>query len=698
MPKYITTSSSYFEPFTYNDLAAPVREMAEAHRATQDTYDKISLDAEALRRYIEQEPDDSNARRMYNSYMDKLSTLQNNLWQNGYNTQTRRDLSAARAGYASDISRLSTAIQSRQQRSAEYWKTKHEHPDMIMGEDPGLSGLDNYIADDRYGQNYYSYSGLDFENQVGRGAKARVNEMLSDPEVMRDPMAEGYLKRIQRSGFTSDEVAKASYAVDLALAGDMSGIANLDKASSILADVLWTNLQATGAQGNVSAEEFNRLVQFGKNGLAQAVGKTDVDYMRDLQWEENQKRSYARYVKGLEAFDVPSGGGVINDSWQRDFTGEQFEANQKAVQRFLGKTGPLGKEKEDYLTIASTGQEVWNDRDASSLVYGEGIREEGRSILGIDVGQDVDTNGMWPNTQKSFLKGQIVVDGVTYDTRYNSKTNNMEISPEGKNQYKTSKYLTDQYNLYRKRYEDNLEYRKKNDPEIYKRATINPDKQAKFYERQNIPAGTRLNDVEMASANTAEKSQVTKNFFTIAQDGADNGGYLEDFGRMLPRTFKFDSKGKVTANRDWMAYNNSGHGIHKLTKSGTVGEKAILNPADVFKFNDAGNIINLERISLDLDGLLNGYNDNGYILCEVAGDNNIYTIGIDMIDSNLIRSTYYSALNLIGEIIRNNPNMSREQLEPMFNYALKNGAAGFRGTMWNMNSQGKSGTTTKNPN
>lgn len=301
MAKYLVTSGSYFEPFTYEQLSAPIREAAAIHRATQDTYDQIGTEAEALRRYIEQEPDDSNARRMYDSYMSKLSDLQNNLWSNGYNAQTRRDLSAARAGYASDISRLGTAIQTRQQRSAEYWKTRHDHPDMIMGNDPGLDSLDNYLADDLYGQNYYAYSGHDFMNEVGADAKARANEMLSLPEVQRNPALVGYLELIQRDGFTNEDVNSASAAVRLALSGDNTALNSLAPGASILADVLMSHLESTGAAGNVSADEYSRLFDYGVSGLSQAVGKTNVSTVSDKVWDLNKQLSVLNYQHALSS-------------------------------------------------------------------------------------------------------------------------------------------------------------------------------------------------------------------------------------------------------------------------------------------------------------------------------------------------------------------------------------------------------------
>lgn len=299
MPKYIVTNGSNFQPFTYDELAAPIQQMAGAHNAAQDAYDALSFETAALGRYISDNEDDKQAKALYDEYNNRLRTLQDNLWNNGYTSSTRRDLSAAKTGYAGDITRLQAAIKSRQERSNEYWDTKHKHPDMIMGADPGLSGLDNYLNDDTYGQNYYSYSGTQFMEEVGTDAKARANEMLRDPRIMNDPRLAGYITRITQDGFTSQEVMAASQAVRSAIGGDTTAMQNLDPASTILADVLMNHLNSTGAAGNVSAEEFNRLFDYGVSGLSQAIGKTDVQYMSDKVWDFNKQIALQNHSHAL---------------------------------------------------------------------------------------------------------------------------------------------------------------------------------------------------------------------------------------------------------------------------------------------------------------------------------------------------------------------------------------------------------------
>ena len=117
MARFIVTSGSHFQPLTYDELVKPLMQMTEAQNKAQDAYDQISMETNALENYISQNPGDENARAMYDNYKAKLSALQNNLWNNGYSSQTARDLSVARAGYAGDVTRLATAIKNTSRHS-----------------------------------------------------------------------------------------------------------------------------------------------------------------------------------------------------------------------------------------------------------------------------------------------------------------------------------------------------------------------------------------------------------------------------------------------------------------------------------------------------------------------------------------------------------------------------------------------------
>lgn len=285
MAKFLVTSGSNFDPFTYDELVKPVERMQQEYDASQDAYAALNLEADAIRQYISDSEDDRKARTIYDNYNRQLQDLQEELWANGVTAKTRRGLSAARAGYA-DMARVQKAIESRQARSKEYWDLRRKDSSLVMGQDPGTYGLDNYLDNDNFGQDWYTYSGQEFMNEVGTDAKARADELLRDARVESDPELKGKLIRIKQEGFTSTEVQHAGDAVEAVLSGKKPE--TLTPEEKILADVLMSHLDSTGARDKVSPDEFKRLVQYGRSGLSQSIGKTQEQIIDDEVWKAQQ--------------------------------------------------------------------------------------------------------------------------------------------------------------------------------------------------------------------------------------------------------------------------------------------------------------------------------------------------------------------------------------------------------------------------
>lgn len=357
MSRYIVTSGSKFEPFTYDEMVKPLQQMQEAENAAQDVYDTFSAEASALGEYITDNPGDERAKRMYNDYMTKLQTLQDNLYRNGYNAGTRKDLSDARASFG-NISRIANAVKARQERSKSYWDFKHQHPDMVMGNDPGQSGLDNYLKDDLYGQNWYQYSGDVFAKEVADDAKNRAKELLSNPEVIKNPDLVGYLQVKERNGYTSEEVANAQRNVDAILAGENMDMEKMPLAEKILTEVLMSHLDSTGARGQVSPEEFNRLVEYGKSGLSSAVGDPTITNLPDKVWD---------YNKQLALANIKAGGKNGNGGKKEEVPTIGWEQNEGFVRLKNAAEGKVTKALHKEYADAYDGPQVLTLPDGRTL-------------------------------------------------------------------------------------------------------------------------------------------------------------------------------------------------------------------------------------------------------------------------------------------------------------------------------------------
>lgn len=660
MAKYLVTSNSYFRPFTYDELAKPIMQMQEAHNAAQDAYDQLSLETNALENYISAEgEDDAQARQLYNSYKTKLNTLQQNLWDNGYNAQTRRDLAAARAGYASDISRLGKAIQARQERSKEYWDTRHKNPDLIVGTDPGASGLDNYLRDDNYGRDYYTYSGQDFMKEVGLDAKARAGEMLRQADVIRDPRLRGYLERIQMNGFTSQEVADASAAVRSYLGGNGDAMNSLTEPAAILANVLVSHLESTGARDKVDSSEFERLLRYGEAGLAQAVGTRKSDTLKDLEWAEAQQwnqfvrqQQYKAAEKAAAQKIIPSNQPLVDKDI--DFV------NGKNTRRAERQTRRYASDNK-FLLTTEDGREIHNAAEASELVFSGEERRRYAQMLGFDPGR---TPGK--RDEAHYLSGTVTMDGELYYTRYNPYARGgkgaVEYSRTGsKGSWIPSPSLTDIYNEARASFEKTRDSYK--DTEIGKAATIDPDKQYADYSKHNIAFTTPLTDFRASvMENPDNASGYNVGTVVTRRGGSDSAKYIERFSDMISSSLVFNQAGDAadkTKNR--RIYKGNSGNIHLIDEYGNLKNKAVKDPDSVFKFKD-GNITNIREIQITPDSILDmnsvGSYGKGYIICKLL-DNKKVAVNVDMLNSSAVANAFAMSRQAIVETM-NDPYLRSE--------------------------------------
>ena len=552
MAKFVVTSGSYFEPFSYDEVVRPLQQMADAQNAAADTYDQLGMETEALRRYISENEGDTEARALYDNYVNKLNTLQDNLWKNGYNATTRRDLAAARSAYASDISRIGAAVKARQERSKEYWDAKHKNPDLVMGYDPGQSGLDNYLHDDMYGSNWYSYSGTDFTNEVGTDAKARANELLSDyqnrVDIQKDPRTVGYLTRIVKNGFTSQEVDNASAAARLAIqSGDRSGIEKLPIAEGILANVLLSHLDSTGAQGNVSDSEFNRLFEYGRQGLSHAVGKTDIDTLNDKVWDFNKQLA-------LQGSKSSGSGSNKQASQSKPYTLDDISAFLKGANS-SNMTGDIEKHfiepfKSPIMVTNSDGTigTINNPDDASNTLAGLG-RKDIIDTFNIDP-EDIETGVVeLPNGNKVRIRA-IERGDRNYSEPFDPDAGYYSYvleSQDSNGRWIKDNALTDRFTQMYDRYKANYAEWKQNNPNVdLNKLVISDAEKKKMLKTGKIDGDINVNDIPYVLATKAKVGRVTP--ATIAGPREDMESTRKNYALSIVDAFADapkDRKGRI---------------------------------------------------------------------------------------------------------------------------------------------------------
>lgn len=667
MAKFIVTESN-FTPFTYDKLVKPIAALQEKHDKAQETYDALDMEASAMKRYLDNDAEDSEVRKAYDATMSKLSDLQENLWNNGINARTKRDLSVAKSSYASTMPRIQEAIKKRQADSKAWGDARKQNPKLVTGIDPASGGLNNYFLDDTYGNNWFTYDSGVLEKEVATEAMTRAQDSIRDlrasGNIVNNPALAGWLTRDLTKGFTNAEVAEGKAVSDEVRNMTAEQRAayyqqhNVSMPAQILTETLIDRYNATGVRNaNITNDEADRLWYGGQNGFYGSVLGHEIKDFQDNEWAQEQAMALARYKHSLTDPHTPPA--IDYDSGTNP--GANQEKATKRIEKVIGK--PF-----DKAYITQDGSVIENAAQASALVYSQDLRLQVMDKLPFDIGRDGESTSIF-NSSDKFLQGRKTeASGKEYDIRFNPKRKMkygdtvvqgvVEIRPADSNdawEPYVSKDMdyTKYYHEMRSKYKNNLEYYKKNEPELYKLATIDPDSQYDIYKDDNIDMHTPITSYE--DTYRAQPDNHPEDYYGawVARGDTDKGELVDKLSSWLAGSLAVssDSKGVYSADRkrEWRKYDDKFGHMHEIDKYGNVSGKTITKPDDYFTFDSKGNINNVSGYQLTPQGL-----QNNYIVLHTKQGKQI-AVGLDMFSSASLRNLFASANQQLSTILTYNP-------------------------------------------
>lgn len=616
MPKFIVTRDSYFRPLDYAELVRPVAHMQEAHNAAQEAYDKLSMETSALDRYIstEEGSGDEEARRLYDSYREKLSTLQDNLWKHGINAGVKRDLSIARNGYMQDVARIGKAIEARQERSKEYWDAYHKNPDLVLGKDPMGYGLDSYMRDDNFGRDWFSVDSAQFEKDVASDVKSRAQSMirdLDDPNnVHKNPRLKAILTRIVGHGVTNDEISEADRVFDDVL--DMTdadraayyGSRGVSDAAQILVETLINRYDSTGirtAEG-VSDEGKQKLIGRGKAGWNAGVMAPDIKDFNDTDYEMQQKMRLARYQAALAnpiPTDRPRPARASRFSYETP--GDDYQKAAKTYGKEFGEEDG----KQIRVLDASTGERVSRAQAAERYYAGE-ARRTAAAIIGFD-----------PGVKDRYKTGEITAkDGTVWETKYDPSIDAIRVRKKGDktnwNYCGVSERGTEAYKEAIGAMQDAATQYAGSDVEREAKY-LSPDRQRDIYKRDEVDFSVPLTDYANEYFGRPDTSPNLNRWGAYIAKGDTGKKYNERLGSELSGEFTktHDDKNNIVfapltreQQQKLRSYKGTAQGIHTITRAGRLSEDAV-DPRTIFLLDENGNP-NISETAITEAGILSG--------------------------------------------------------------------------------------------
>lgn len=152
MANYSLIANSTFQPFSYQELMAPVQRMGEYHAKIADEYDKLSSQADILEAMGANDRDKgSGSYNRYKAYSDRLRAEADNLYNFGLNSESRQRLSDLRRLYNTEIVPIQNAWNKREEESKMQLTASMQNPDLRFTRDARNTSLDDYIKNPQGG-------------------------------------------------------------------------------------------------------------------------------------------------------------------------------------------------------------------------------------------------------------------------------------------------------------------------------------------------------------------------------------------------------------------------------------------------------------------------------------------------------------------------------------------------------------------
>ena len=269
MANYSLVANSTFQPFSYQELIAPIAHQQQVMDRIADEYDKLSSQADVLEAMGANDRDkNSKVYQQYKNYSDKLRAEADNLYRNGLNAESRMRLSDLRRMYNTDIVPIQNAWQKREKEAELQMKAQL---------DASSRGIDLYFSRNAADTPLQSY--LDNPNQTFRtiNGQALMNEVAAQFKGLANQLQEGKIKKEQLSPIEYRIITQKGMDFN----EYMDFINNPDDPNfKNIRGIISGTLAAHGAQ-DFDPTTQQRLFGLASQGVAAGVGARDMQFHTD---------------------------------------------------------------------------------------------------------------------------------------------------------------------------------------------------------------------------------------------------------------------------------------------------------------------------------------------------------------------------------------------------------------------------------
>ncbi len=269
MANYSLSVNSTFQPFSYQELAAPLDRQELYHEKLAEEYDKLSSQADVLEAMGSNDRDkNSGTYARYKAYSDNLRKEADDLYRFGLNSESRQRLSDLRRMYNTEIVPIQNAWNKRDEEAKMQLNAQIQHPELRFTRDAANTSLDEYIRNPQGG-----FGVVNLNNVATQMAQAAQN--------LAKQIRAGRIEGIDE--YTKNFITQ--HGLDPNLIADWQ---NNPEKSPVLTNMMQQVLEANGVSGEDflntpnGAKIMQEAIGAARRGAWSAIGEDKSQIMEDF--------------------------------------------------------------------------------------------------------------------------------------------------------------------------------------------------------------------------------------------------------------------------------------------------------------------------------------------------------------------------------------------------------------------------------
>lgn len=266
------TIESSYKPFSFQELATPYMIYKDAYdkqeTKLEELYDKASVFSD-----LDDLPEDSQARKIYDNYMNSLNAANKDFAANGLTMNNRGLYSDIRKRYQGEIGKLAQAKTKADELNKLRLNQRAQDSSMIFSQDADIS-IDDMLSKNK--PNTYGISGKYLYDLGSRAGVTSSSRIWSNPEI-KSTANKWFLLSSQANGYTPEMLAR--------MRDDFMAIPEFRKQVE-------NAMKANGVTDNLKGDKYTQAVLNYANGFIDSC-----TYKRNDSFQQNPSIEFNEKVR-----------------------------------------------------------------------------------------------------------------------------------------------------------------------------------------------------------------------------------------------------------------------------------------------------------------------------------------------------------------------------------------------------------------